>query len=157
MTLSVKSQKGTVLIKWTGEMAKGEMTAEWRISPTMSQEEVLDVLVRATNFLASQMGSISQELDSVIAASTAPAFAKDTGTTTPTTSPGTASGDPIAPSEPQNSNVARVPMMPPASLSDAPAGGAPTNQSFWSGMPTTVPGEMTASPMGWEMIPPGED
>ncbi len=151
MSLSVRSAKGAVLIKWTGEMAKGEMTAEWRISPTMSQEEVLDVLVRATDFLASQMGVISQEI-SALSAATAGTEAPAGGTAAPSVNPGSASH-----SEPQSSNIARVPMMPPTSLPDAPAGGAPTNQNFWSGMPTTVPGELTASPMGWEMIPPGED
>lgn len=155
MSLSVKSVKGTVHIKWTGEMVKGEMTAEWKISPSMSQEEVLGVLVNATNFLTSQMHTISRDIKGLEASPAAPPRspgAPDTRSAT-TDTPTTADR---AFSDPATS-VARVPMMPPASLPDAPAGGAPTNQSFWSGMPTTVPQELTASPMGWEMIPPGED
>lgn len=153
MSLSVKSVKGVTHIKWTGEMAKGAMTAEWRISPEMDQKEVLDVLLRACSFLATQMGVISQDIKSLETATTSRAPAG--GTSGANAEPAGATPPPSP--EPYATNVARVPMMPPTSLSDRPNGGPPTNQEFWSGMPTTVPQELTASPMGWEMIPEGED
>lgn len=160
MPLKVSSNTKGTWITW--ETPDESLSATFRIRPEMPEDEMLGVLVKATTFIANQMGIMASqiaELELAIMGSGAspaenrtPNPAMTTGMTSlqATPNPGPSTADP---------NALRVPMMSPASLSDKPSDGGPANDHFgWSSMPTTsVPPEL-ADPKagGWELIPPGE-
>jgi hypothetical protein len=144
MPLKVSTRNKTVIITW--ENPDQSQSAEFRIRPTMTEEEMLEVLVKATTFIAKQMGEISSQI--------AELELEITGTTPGPSAPATTALQAPAPVQPADPSAPRIPMMPPVSLSDQPAGGPPVSTFGWSDMPTMhVPPELASS---WEMIPPGE-
>lgn len=150
MPLKVTSNDTGVWVTW-GTPDEGISTT-FRMKKTDSDEEILKKLIKMTRFIASQMGELAAEIEDLemaILGSAAP---------TPQLAQGTASPTPQRTPNPGLSDAPRIQMMPPGSLSDAPAGGAPTQTFGWDSMPTTsVPAELAAPEAGgWEMIPPGE-
>jgi len=132
MTLSLKTVKGVVTLKWESPT----MEASWKIRPQMSEGEMLQTLERVTQFVRAQYGQ-------TLAGSPMPSAASAMAAGIPET--------PIAPALPQT-EVGKILMAPPTALSDAPAGGLPpVNKEFWESMPTLeVPGNLAPS---WEMDP----
>lgn len=129
MPLKMSSNSKGTWITWEAE--DESLTATFRVKPEMSDQEILATLMKATAFIAKQMG-IPQD--------------------GPASPPGATVGAASTPTAPPN--APRVAMMPPASLSDLPAGGAPADTFGWSSLPTmSVPENLSGD---WEMIPPGE-
>lgn len=155
MPLKVSTRNKTVIITW--ENPDQSQSAEFRIRPTMTEEEMLEVLVKATTFIAKQMGEISSQIEELEleikgAVSGSDAGAAPDGFALQTASVPSVKQDSAATAP--DPNAPRIPMMPPVSLSDQPAGGPPVSTFGWSDMPTMhVPPELAQS---WEMIPPGE-
>jgi hypothetical protein len=144
MALSLKTVKGVVHLMWSTPA----MEAQWKIRPNMSEKEILETLERVIQFVRTQNGEIAA-LAAEIRGTSAPVSVSPAEQATATTAG-------ASPTPPAGS---RVPMMPPASLSDTPAGGPPPRDGFsWDQFPTTVVPEHLASATGggWEMIPPGE-
>jgi hypothetical protein len=135
------NNKGT-WITWEAE--DQSLSATFRIKPEMTDEETIQTLARAVNFIATQMGVMGTALVTMPSSATqTPSFTKASGIASPAGA--------VSPPDP---NAPRVPMMPPASLSDQPAGGAPVDAFGWSSLPThSVPGNLAGD---WEMIPEGE-
>lgn len=154
MPLKVTSNSSGLWITWT--TPDEGMSATFRIRTSMDDEEILKQLMKATTFISSQMGMLQTEIDLLEAEIRGSAPTAATATKTPGASPvRTVESAPATAPDP---NAPRIPMMSPASLSDAPAGGAPVETFGWSSYPTTtVPGHL-ADPKngGWEMIPEGE-
>lgn len=154
MPLKVSSNTKGTWITW--ETPDESLSATFRIKPEMSEEEILKTLVKAVIFIGNQMGIMAAEiaeLELAIMGSTAPTAATATASET---TPARTAGSAAAP--PGLSTAQRVPMMPPASLSDLPNGGVPITTFGWGSMPTrSVPAELAAPEAGgWEMIPPEE-
>lgn len=153
MPLKVTSNDTGVWVTW-GTPDEGISTT-FRIKKTDSDDEILKKLIRLTRFIASQMGELASEIETLeaeIMGTSAPAPAPATMSTPQTAT--TASSTPVVP----DPSAPRIPMMSPASLSDLPAGGAPVSTFGWGSMPTTsVPAQLAAPEAGgWEMIPPEE-
>lgn len=158
MPLRVSSNNKGTWITW--ETPDESLSATFRIKPEMSEEEILKTLVKAVIFIGNQMGIMATEIAELELAimgsvpGTPSTMTTTTGTTLSTARPASAATG----SAPVDPNAQRVPMMPPASLSDLPNGGVPITTFGWGSMPTTsVPAELAAPEAGgWEMIPPGE-
>lgn len=143
MPLKVSSNNKGVWITW--ESPDESQSATFRIKPEMDEAEMLAMLVKATTFIAKQMGEISQqiaELEMELLGGTTPSPASSVKPASIPTPPG----------------APRIQMMSPASLSDAPAGGAPVHFGWGETPPRAsggpqVPGHLAGE---WELIPPGE-
>ena len=148
MPLKVSSNSTGVWITW--EMPDESMSATFRIKTKASDEEILRTLVKATTFIAKQMGEIDLEIAELELAIRRP-NAASTGVGS-VSSPAATAGPPTDP------NAERIPMTSPASLSDRPSDGGPVSTFGWSSMPTVSVPSSLADPKGggWEMIPPGE-
>jgi len=132
-------------IEWTTE--DGSETASFSVPKQVPETDQVKALLKAVGFLGARTGVVPTLVSGAPPAQRAtPESAMSTMSTAPTPDPGPPTG-------------ARVQMMPPASLSDRPAGGTPpSNVQFWESMPTIqVPGELAGGPMGWEMMPEGDD
>lgn len=142
MALTMKTVKGVVTLTWTTPT----MEASWKVRPQMEEAEILDTLERVVRFVRTQNGEPTFPVRYPDAPGAPSAMTPGIPLPQPTPAPGP-------------STAPRVPMMPPASLSDRPSdGGRPGNQEFWESMPTLAVPEHLAreSSGGWEMIPPGE-
>lgn len=145
MPLKYSNTKTALKIEWTSP--DGTQAASFQIPKQATDEQQVKALLKALAFLGAQTGVVPP----------APAGAPVTPSTIQTATPappspagGPTSGPVTAP---------RVPMMPPASLSDRPAdGGPPPNAQFWETMPTAqVPSHLAlGADSGWEIIPEGE-
>lgn len=124
-------------IEWANEDAS--QTASFSVPKQASETDQVKALLKAVGFLATQTGVIPPNGASSAASPTpnsVPPTPVNAGPTMPAVGP-------------------RVQMMPPASLSDLPAGGLPAKGDVdWTQMPTTtVPQHLTGA---WETIPPDE-
>jgi len=155
MPLKVSSNSKGTWITWT--TPDESVSSTFRVNPEAPDEKILEVLFKATRFIAAQMGALAVEIAEleleIMGTTAAPTPQPALGpasrmTTTTTTAPsGPSMADP---------NAERILMTP--AKSDLPAGGVPITTFGWSSMPTTsVPAELAAPEAGgWEMIPPGE-
>lgn len=150
MPLKMSSNSKGTWITWESE--DDRRSATFKIKATDTDQEILATLIKATRFISAQMEQPAQ-LDLEIMSTTP-------GVSAPATATGAVKhlAPAIAAPVAADPNAPRVPMMPPASLSDRPSDGGPTSTFGWSSMPTTtVPAELAAPQAGgWEMIPPGE-
>lgn len=122
-------------IEWANEDAS--QTASFSVPKQASETDQVKALLKAVGFLGIQTGVVPATFNPTTGgSSTAPQGSGATTPATPSTGP-------------------RVQMMPPASLSDLPAGGLPAKGDVdWTQMPTTtVPQHLTGA---WETIPPDE-
>lgn len=144
MPIKVTSNNDGAWITWA--TPDEGVSTTFRIKKTDPDEVVLEKLVKLTRFIGSQMGELATEIAEL------EMEILGTAPTAPDLQPAQAAPVPAPPDAP------RIPMMSPASLSDAPAGGAPVETFGWSSYPTTTVPEHLASATGggWEMIPEGE-
>lgn len=145
MALKYTNTKVNLKIEWESE--DKSQTASFSIPKLGTDAQQVKALIKALAFLGAQTGVVPPP-------STAP-----TGATAMTTPLATSARTVESAAAPPGPNTApRLQMTPPAGLSDAPAGGPPpVDRTFWESMPTTtLPPQLASSPMGWEMIPPGE-
>lgn len=146
MPLRVSSNSKGTWITW--ETPDESVSSTFRIKPEDPEEKILETLVKAVRFISAQTGQLQleiAELEAEIVGGPASTATNPTKRSVTSTGPATLP-DPSAP---------RVPMMPPASLSDQPAGGPPVQTFGWGSMPTRhVPPELAAD---WSLIPPGEE
>lgn len=146
MPLSFRNTKTDLVIAWESE--DKSRTATFKVPKQAPEEEQVAAMQRALNYLAMQTGvalTVARTLPH------APEGVSPTTGTTPTI--------PLTTFDPGPSTAGRIPMMPPASLSDRPSdGGRPGNVEFWESMPTTQLPAMLQSEKagGWEFIPPEE-
>lgn len=155
MPIKATSNDKGMWITW--ETPDEGISTTFRLKKGDSDQEILGKLFRLTRFIASQMGELATEiaeLELQILGS-APVGPGSSASANPSaTSASTPSAGPTATPP---TDAPRIQMPSPATLSDKPAGGLPPRDGFgWGDMPTTVTPDMAASPMGWEMIPPGE-
>lgn len=147
MPLSFRNMKTDLIIAWESE--DKTRTATFKVPKDAPEEEQVAAMQRALNYLMMQTGVM---LTVARTPQPVPEDASPMAGMTPIT--------PLTTPDPgPSTDVPRVPMMPPASLSDLPAGGPPPVSTFgWASMPTTsVPAELAAPQAGgWEMIPPEE-
>lgn len=142
MPLKYSNTKTALKIEWTSP--DETQTASFQIPKQATDEQQVRALLKALAFLGAQTGVVP------------PVPTAATATTSGTTSARTAESAAVPPGP---STAPRVPMMPPASLSDRPAdGGPPPNAQFWETMPTAqVPSHLAlGADSGWEIIPEGE-
>lgn len=142
MPLKYSNTKTALKIEWTSP--DGTQTASFQVPKEAPDETQVKALLKALAFLGAQTGVVPPVTTTATPPTTAPSV------TSPTTGSVTSTPGGAAP---------RVPMMPPASLSDRPAdGGPPPNAQFWETMPTAqVPSHLAlGADSGWEIIPEGE-
>lgn len=142
MPLKYSNTKTALKIEWTSP--DETQTASFQIPKQATDEQQVKALLKALAFLGAQTGVVPPATTTATPPTTAPSV------TSPTTGSVTSTPGGAAP---------RVPMMPPASLSDRPAdGGPPPNAQFWETMPTAqVPSHLAlGADSGWEIIPEGE-
>jgi len=152
MSLKVRTLKGVTTLTWESPT----MGAFWKIRPEMTDEEIIEVL---TNVVITMKGArmdrearifeLETELGIAVPTAASGPAAPTTGSPTPRTASAGPAGSVVPPAEP-----GKILMMPPSSLGDAPAGGAPANQDLWSGLPSdAVPDHLSKD---WSMAPPEE-
>lgn len=141
MALKYTNTKVNLKIEWESE--DKSQTASFSIPKLGTDAQQVKALIKALAFLGAQTGVVP------------PAPTGATAMTSGTTPAKTAESAAVPPGP---NTAPRLQMTPPAGLSDAPAGGPPpVDRTFWESMPTTtLPPQLASSPMGWEMIPPGE-
>lgn len=161
MPLKIQTVKGVTTLKWTSR--DETQSAEFRILPSMTEEEKINSLIRAAAFIGKQAG-LMPETPSTPGSSTSPAasattamtFAMKTPLVAPPSTPTTGGMSGAAPSAPSPSPTSSL-TLPSGSFSDMPSDGGPPKGSmdakFWESMPTaTVPGHLsTPQGGGWEM------
>lgn len=146
MPLKIQTVKGVTTLKWTSR--DETQSAEFRILPSMTEEEKINSLIRAAAFIGKQAGLMPET--ATPGSSTSPAASATTATT---------SGAITIP--PAVAALSSPTPMPPTlnsrTFSDRPSDGGPPQGSmdgkFWESMPTaTVPGHLsTPQGGGWEM------
>lgn len=144
MPLKIQTVKGVTTLKWTSR--DETQSAEFRILPSMTEEEKINSLIRAAAFIGKQAG-LMPETPSTPGSSTSPA------------APATTATNSAAPTPPTSALALamKTPLVPSGSFSDMPSDGGPPKGSmdakFWESMPTaTVPGHLsTPQGGGWEM------
>lgn len=147
--LKYTNSKAFLKILWTNE--DKSRTATFVIHKELSETEQVQELLKAVGFLATTTGVIppSPPIHPVPTGATA--------TTTPSATSAKTVESAAVPPGPTTPPGSRVQMMPPASLSDLPAGGLPPKAQKdlnWEDMPTTtVPAHLAQA---WETIPPDE-
>jgi hypothetical protein len=152
MPLKVSSNNRGTWITWT--TPDESVSSTFRINPEAPDEKILEVLFKATRFIAAQMGSLAVEIAEleleIMGTTPGPSAHATAMDAVKRPAPATAAPAVADP------NAERILMTP--AKSDLPAGGVPITTFGWSSMPTTsVPAELAAPDAGgWEMIPPGE-
>ncbi len=145
MSLTVRSVKGVLTLTWKVDTEAQTMEASWKIRPSMTEQEKLDTLVKATVFIGRQMGAMPESIQ-IPGAGTATPSAIATPPNPPETS------------GPNSSGSSKGTILTPTAMTLAgkPSDGGPAaryDEKFWQDMPTNmVPGHLASS---WEMDPDG--
>lgn len=147
MPLKLKTTNGMMTLTWIKDDATAE--ASWRIPKDATDEQVVSLLRQALSHIQNQgQQMVLFDVDGFDLT-----MRKDASATT-----GASPASSRTASTPTTDGTIRIPMGPPASLSDKPSDGGPPQGSmgsqFWESMPTKeVPGQLAAE---WEMAPPEE-